>query len=316
MLNLNDLQLFVAAVESGGFAAASRRLAVPKSTISKRVAALEHALAARLIHRTSRSFTLTELGRDFHEHARAALIEAEAAETIVRTRLAEPSGTVRLTASIPTGQELLAPHLPTLAKAWPKLRLQLDVTDRFVDIVQEGYDIALRCHSAPLPDSGLVQRQLLVERIILVAAPAYIAARGAPASPDALASHDGLLTGPAAGTWRLFDRAGRQRQAEPLSRMVANESTALISAAVAGLGIVCLPEGMCRAALETGRLIRVLPDWHAGTITTTLVIPHRRGQLPGVRAVVEFLVDRVGGLSPEGGEAAVPQGAAGRVPGR
>src|SRR5687768_2220910 len=112
MLNLNDLQFFVAAVEAGGFAAASRRLGVPKSTISKRVAELEHALSARLIHRTSRSFTLTDLGRDFHDHARAALIEAEAAEATVRTRQAEPAGNVRITAAVPTAQLLLARHLP------------------------------------------------------------------------------------------------------------------------------------------------------------------------------------------------------------
>src|SRR5690554_6415818 len=125
MLNLNDLVHFVAAVEQGGFAAASRRLGVPKSTISKRVALLEKDLAVRLIHRTSRSFTLTELGRDFYEHARGALIEAEAAEAIVRRRQAEPSGTVRITASIPDAQLHLAQCLPKLALMYPKLKLQL-----------------------------------------------------------------------------------------------------------------------------------------------------------------------------------------------
>ena len=124
-MNLNDLQFFVQAVENGSFAAAARRLGVPKSTVSKRVGELEARLGARLIHRTSRSFSLTELGRDFFEHARASIIEAENAENIVRTRLGEPSGTVRLTTSVPTAQFTLAPLLDALSARYPKLLLSL-----------------------------------------------------------------------------------------------------------------------------------------------------------------------------------------------
>ncbi|WP_057971924.1 LysR substrate-binding domain-containing protein [Lysobacter antibioticus] len=292
MLNLNDLVLFAAAVEHGGFAAASRRLGVPKSTLSKRVAALEEELGVRLIHRTSRSFTLTETGRAFHEHAHAALIETEAAEEVVRSRVAEPSGKVRITAGVPTAQDYLAPHLPALARAYPRLHVQLDVTDRFVDLVQEGYDIAVRSHFAPLPDSGLIQRQALVESIVLVAAPSYLAERGRPATPQELAAHDALLTGQSsATTWTLSDTTGDSVQVAPIARMTANESRVLSTAAVAGLGITCLPERMCRAELDSGRLVRVLPEWIAGRVATTLVMPHRRGQLPGVRATVEFLID-------------------------
>jgi len=294
VLNLNDLVLFAAAVEHGGFAAASRRLGVPKSTISKRVAELEEVLAARLIHRTSRSFVLTELGRDFYEHARAALIEAEAAEAVVRRRQAEPSGTVKITASVPTAQMHLAPHLPALSRAYPRLQVQLEVTDRFVDLVLEGFDIAVRSHFAPLPDSGLVQRQLLIEPILLVAAPAYLDQRVALRSPADLASHDGLLTGATATQWQLSNTSGETLQTTPLPRMVANESTVLVNAAVAGLGVVCLPETICRAAVAAGQLVRVLPEWTAGRVTTTIVMPHRRGQLPAVRAAVEFLARCMG----------------------
>lgn len=291
MLNLNDLVLFVGAVEHGGFAAASRRLGIPKSTISKRVAELEDSLAARLIHRTSRSFTLTELGRDFYQHARASLIEAEAAEAAVRTHAAEPSGTVRITTSVPTAQLYLADHLPSLARAYPKLHVQLDVSDRFVDVVQEGYDIAVRSHFAPLPDSGLVQRRLMVERIVLVASPDYLAKHDVLQAPDALQRHDALLSGANAGTWQLTHDDGRTVAVTPMARMTANESTVLANSAIAGLGIACLPERLCREALQAGQLVRVLPDWHAGSVTTTIVMPHRRGQLPGVRAAVEFLVE-------------------------
>ncbi|WP_203322420.1 LysR substrate-binding domain-containing protein [Pseudoxanthomonas beigongshangi] len=296
MLNLNDLVFFVAAVEHGGFAPASRRLGLPKSTLSKRVAELEEALQVRLIHRTSRSFTLTDVGRDFYEHARASIIEAEAAQDIVRQRVAEPSGTVRITASVPVAQEQLAAHLPRLAQRFPRLCLQLDVTDRFVDVVQEGYDIAVRSHFAPLPDSGLVQRRIGQESIVLVASPGYLDAHGMPTDPEALERHDGLLSGAGATRWTLMAGAADARTVEvtPRPRMIANESQALRAAAGAGLGIACLPESLCRPDLDEGRLSRVFPGWHAGRVTTTLVMPHRRGQLPGVRAVVDFLIESLG----------------------
>ncbi len=289
MLNLNDLHLFVQAVDSGGFASASRRLGMPKSTISKRVAELEASLATRLIHRTSRSFTLTELGRHFYEHARASLIEAEAAESIVRRRQAEPSGTVRVTASVPTAQLYLAERLPELVAAYPKLTVQLHATDRFVDLAQEGFDIAVRSHFAPLPDSGLVQLQVATETIILAASPGYLSQRSAPAVPGDLSVHDGLLVSPSAKIWRLHGSAGQEVLAAPFGRFIADETQILLGAAKAGLGIACLPEVACRRAIEAGEIIRVLPEWTAGTVTTSILTTHRRGQLPGVRAVVSFL---------------------------
>jgi DNA-binding transcriptional LysR family regulator len=293
MLNLNDLFLFVQAVEHGGFTAASRHLGTPKTTISKRVAELEKSLGARLIHRTSRSFRLTDAGSAFLHHARAALIEAESAESAVRQRAGRPSGTVRLTAAVPIAQFQLADHLPDLARAYPEITLVVHATDRFVDLVQEGFDIAVRSHFAPLPDSTLVQRRLSVEPVLLVAAPAYVASRPAPLGPQDLADHDGLLTDPAAHLWRLRDAAGEQVDAAPRPRLVADESRVLLSAAAAGLGIACLPASICRAYLDSGALIRVLPEWIAGTVATTILMPHRRGQLPAVRAVVAFLAERL-----------------------
>lgn len=292
MLNLNDLRLFVLAVEAGGFAAAARRLGQPKSTLSKRVAELEAELGARLIHRTSRAFVLTEAGTDFLDHARAALIEAEAAEEAVRRRLAEPSGRVRVTASLPTAQMQLAEALPRLARRHPKLRIEVHATDRFVDVVQEGFDIALRSHFAPLPDSGLMQRRLRREPIVLVAAPSYLAAHGEPAGVADLAGHDGLPVGPHGLTWRLTREAdGAVEEVAPRPVYAADESTLLLGAAVAGLGIACLPRAMTLAAVQAGDLAPVLPGWRAGEVTTTLLTPHRRGQLPAVRAVIDFLVE-------------------------
>lgn len=289
MLNLNDLRMFVQAVESGGFTAAARRLGSPKSTISKRVAELEAELGARLIHRTSRSFTLTELGREFYEHARAAIIEAEAAQNVVRQRMAEPIGTVRITASVPVAQFQLAEHLPGLLQAYPKIEVQLHVTDRFVDLVHENFDIAVRSHRSALPDTGLVQRRMSVERTILVAAPAYLERRGMPRTPHDLSQHDGVNGSLSVRNWLLRNDSNEEMTVTPRSSFAADEAGMLLQAAKAGLGIVCVPETIARASLARGELVHVLPDWFENTITTTILTPHRRGQLPAVRAVIDHL---------------------------
>lgn len=289
MFNLNDLVFFVQAVETGSFAAAGRRLGQPKSTVSKRVAELEAALGVRLIHRTSRHFALTEVGRDVYDHARAAVIEAEAAETIVRRRQVEPSGRVKITTSVPTAQFHLAHRLHELARAFPRLAIELNVTDRVIDLVQEGFDIALRSHFAPLPDSGLMQRRIASEPIILVAAPDYLEAHGEPSEPTSLEEHDGLIVSATARSWRLTSQSNVVVEVEPRPRLTADESVVLMKSAIAGLGIVCLPQSMVAAALGQGTLKRVLQDWVAGSVTTTLLTPHRRSQLPAIRAVIEFL---------------------------
>jgi DNA-binding transcriptional LysR family regulator len=293
-MNLNDLQFFVQAVENGSFAAAARRLGVPKSTVSKRVGELEARLGARLIHRTSRSFSLTELGRDFFEHARASVIEAENAENIVRTRLGEPSGIVRLTTSVPTAQFTLAPLLDALTQRYPKLLLSLHVTDRFVDIVQEGFDIAIRSHQQPLPDSALVQRRLAVHDFHVVAAPAYLERHGTPVRPEDLADHRAIISSATDTTWRLRDANGKPGDVSVNPVMAADEPFVLLKAAAAGIGITVLPTSVYLPAIEDGTLRRVLPDWTVGQITTSILIPHRRGQLPAVRAVVDFLIERAG----------------------
>ncbi|ULR43827.1 LysR substrate-binding domain-containing protein [Rhizobium sp. K102] len=295
LLNLNDLHLFVQAVDSGSFTAAARHLGMPKSTVSKRVAELERRLGVRLIQRTSRSFALTELGREFFQHAQASIIEAEMAEGIVRRHLAEPAGSVRLTASVPTAQFTLTEHLPALAARYPKLRLSVHVTDRFVDIVQEGFDIALRSHRAPLPDSALVQRKLASHPFFILASPDYVSAHGQPRRPEELAEHATIMTGLTENQWRLTSDGGDEAVVTLQSVMAADEPYVLMETAAAGLGITCLPASVCRKALAEGRLVRVLPGWTAGSIETTILMPHRRGQLPAVRAVVDFLAERLTG---------------------
>jgi DNA-binding transcriptional LysR family regulator len=288
-VNLNDLRFFVHAVDFGGFAAAGRRLGCPKSTVSKRVAELEAALGVRLVQRTSRSFVLTDVGEKFYEHARATMIEAEAAESFARSRLAEPSGIVNLTASVPSAQFRLADQLPLLAQRYPKILIRLHATDRFVDLVREGFDIAVRSHTRPLPDSDLVQKQIRVDPIILVASPAYLWRRGLPNSPADLANHDGFFATPLAKVWNLNGPDGAEMTVAPIPRLLADESIVLLRSAEAALGIAPIPRAIAAPSLRTGSLCHVLPDWHCGTVTTTILTPHRRGQLPAVRTVIDFL---------------------------
>ncbi len=291
MLNLNDLHVFVQVVNHGGFAAAGRALGISKSTLSKRLSELEKAIGVRLIQRTSRRFTVTEIGQDFHRHAAAMLIEAEAAEHVIKGRLAEPSGTVRITASLPIAQFRLAPLLPRLAMDYPKVRIMLDVSDRFVDIVQEGFDIAIRNHFAPLPDTDLVQRRIHYDPAWLVASADYIGEKGMPSRPDEANGLDGLMASSSDRVWTLRDGEGAVAEVTPSPRYVANETVSLREAARAGLGVACLAGSFCAPLIESGALVRILPGWTARGVITTLLMPHRRGQLPSVRVVADHLIN-------------------------
>ena len=293
MLNLNDLLVFVQVVNHGGVAAAGRALGIPKSTLSKRLSELEKAIGVRLIQRTSRSFAVTEIGRDFHRHAAAMLIEAEAAEDVIKGRLAEPSGTVRITASLPIAQFHLASLLPRLAASYPKVRIVLDVSDRFVDIVQEGFDIAIRNHFAPLPDTDLVQRRIHRDPAWLVASAGYFREKGMPSRPEDINGLDGLMASSSDRAWTLRDGEGAVAELTPSPRYVANETVSLLEAAKAGLGVACLASSFCASLIESGALVRILPGWTARGVTTTLLMPHRRGQLPSVRMVADHLIDEL-----------------------
>jgi DNA-binding transcriptional LysR family regulator len=220
------------------------------------------------------------------------LIEAEAAEHVVKGRLAEPSGVARVTSSVPTAQLMLADVVVEAARMYPKLRIVVHATDRFVDIVQEGFDIAVRDHFNPLPDSGLVQRRIATDPVYLIASPAYLQQRGEPREPGELAEHDALSTAPGSAVWKLENEAGERVEVQAPARFTADESTVLLRAAAAGLGIASLPRKLCQPSLDAGELVRVLPGWIAGGVTTTVLMPHRRGQLPSVRAVVELLAGR------------------------
>lgn len=291
--NLNDVYLFVVSVEHQGFSAAAKQLNLPKSTISKRVAILEKKLGLTLIHRSSRSFVLSEAGKLFYQHAKNAVDEFRYAEENLLIQQQEPSGVVRLSASVPIAQYLLSDCLPELAERYPKLLLQVEVTDRYVDVMSENFDIVIRSHFQPLPDSGLIQRVLKNDKIIAVAAPTYLMDTASINSPQDLVDHQGLWPELQMNPWHFQNINGQKEIVRPNTRFVANESETLKGAAKRGLGITLLPETFCIHELSSGSLINVLPDWSAGSVTTSLLMLTRRGLLPSVNITAEFLVEKL-----------------------
>jgi DNA-binding transcriptional LysR family regulator len=294
VLDLNDFFYFVQVVDRGGFTAAGRMLRIPKSTLSHRIQRLETELGVRLLNRTSRRFAVTDAGEEFHRHAVVMLRDAELAESAIRHRLTEPTGTVRCTAAMATMQFAIRDILTDFLVRYPKVNVVAQATDRNVDIVGENYDVAIRAHSEPLPDSTLVQRALAPAPWLLFAGSAYLDAHEAPQSPEDLRNSPSLFmmrTG-VAPVWRLRRSSdAKDEVAIPLTpRLLCDDMIALKQAAIAGLGIVALPGYVCREDVRLGALHRVLPAWFADDSTITALIPYRRGLLPSVRAFVDHLV--------------------------
>jgi DNA-binding transcriptional LysR family regulator len=291
MPDLNDLCFFVQVVDRQGFSAASRALGVPKSSLSRRIIALERALGARLIQRTSRRFAVTETGREVYRHALGMVVEAEAARDAVRRKLTEPSGTIRYTCSIGMAR-YMADLVTRFLLAFPKVGIVQCVTNRFVDLVEEGFDLGVRGHARPLPNSSLVQRSLAQTPWALFAAPGYLARAGDPAGPAELADHAGLALGSRGNEtiWRLRTPDGQAAEVPFSARLQSDDAETLKRAAIAGLGILALPRYVCRADVADGTLCRVLPAWTAGEAAITLLMPSRRSLLPSVRAFADFLI--------------------------
>ncbi|RFB80711.1 LysR substrate-binding domain-containing protein [Methylovirgula sp. 4M-Z18] len=293
MLDLNDFFYFVQVVDRAGFTAAGRMLRMPKSTLSHRIQKLEAELGVRLLNRSSRRFAMTDAGQEFYRHAVAMLQDAELAESAIRHRLSEPIGTIRCTAAMATMQFALSDILADFLKRYPKVNVVAHAVDRNVDIVGENYDVTIRAHSDPLPDSTLVQRVLAPAPWLLFAGAAYLDATKAPQTPEDLKNHSSMfmMRAGVAPVWRLRPaRAAEEERVVPLSpRLMCDDMITLKQAAIAGLGIVALPGYVCRDDVRSGALRQVLPAWLAGDSTLTALIPYRQGLLPSVRVFIDYL---------------------------
>jgi DNA-binding transcriptional LysR family regulator len=289
MRDFNDLQFFAAVVVHRGFSAAARALGLPKSRVSRRVALLEERLGVRLLDRTTRGLGLTQVGQQVFEHARAAVIEAEAAEEAALRMQAEPRGLVRL--SCPLGlQDAIAGHLPGLLAAHPQLRIQCIATNRRVDLIQEGVDIAIRVRERLDTDADLQVKRIGVSRRILVASPSLLATADAPVSPADLANFPLLYQEEqSGGAWHLTSQSGEINTVLVEPRLASGSFDILKAAACQGAGIALLPATYCQEPLATGALVRVLPEWSGTDGILHLVFASRRGMLPSVRAVIDFV---------------------------
>jgi DNA-binding transcriptional LysR family regulator len=292
-LDLNDFFIFVNVVDRGGFTAAGNSTGMPKSTLSHRMQQLEAELGVRLLNRTSRRFGMTEAGEEFYQHAVATLRQAELAEMSVRQRLSEPVGTIRCTAGVATMHFAMAGMIADFLCLHPKVNVVAHAADRTVDIVGENYDVAIRAHGGPLPDSDLVQRTLVDAPWFLFAGSSYMAEHGAPATPAELSRHSSIFFAQANAPlhWRLRHATLLiDEVAVPITpRLQSEDMLSLQQAAVSGLGIVSLPSYIARAAVERGELHRVLPEWIAGDAKITALVPSRKGMLPSVRVFLDHL---------------------------
>jgi DNA-binding transcriptional LysR family regulator len=286
--DFNDLQFFTAVVLNHGFSAAARALRVPKSRISRRVALLEERLGVRLLDRTTRGLGLTQVGQQVFEHARAAVIEAEAAEEVALRMQVEPRGLVRL--SCPLGlQRAIAGPLPGFLAAHPLLRVELVTTNRRVDLIHEGVDVAIRVRERLDTDAELQLKRIGVSRRIVVASPSLLAKRDPPTTPAGLADFP-ILHHEEQGNsvWQLTAENGDISTVAIEPRLATGSFDILIAAASEGAGIALLPAANCQEALSSGALVRVLAQWSGTDGILHLVFASRRGMLPGVRAVIDF----------------------------
>lgn len=290
MQDLNDLYYFVAVVDHGGFAATERALGIQKSKLSRRILLLEERLGVRLLNRSSRHFSVTEIGREYYGRCVAMLVEAEAAEQVIAQVRAEPRGIIRVSCPVALLNFQFGALIARFMVENPAIEVHLESTNRRVDVIAEGFDIAIRVRFPPLEPTDLVMRRLDESTQCLVASPALVPET--LASPADLGVFPSLDLGPAHRDhqWNLDHRDGRNAVIPHHPRLVTDDMTALREAALTGVGVVQLPTIMIWEDIRAGRLVHVLPEWRPRSGVIHAVFPSRRGLLPSVRALLDFLV--------------------------
>ncbi|MNF39889.1 HTH-type transcriptional regulator DmlR [compost metagenome] len=294
MDDLNDLYYFAQVVEHGGFAAAGRALNMPKSKLSRRIALLEERLGVRLLQRSPRHFSVTELGQEYQRHCQAMLVEAQAArEAIERTR-SQPQGLVRMSCPTTLLQYRVADLLSRFMLEYPKVQVQLEATNRRVDVLGEGLDLALRVRFPPLESSDLVMRVLADSPQRLVASPEFMQSRELPLLPADLSGLPSLDWGPPREhSWCLEGPAGATAEVRHRPRLISDDMSALRRAALYGVGVVQLPCMVVERDLAAGRLLDIIPHWAPRGGMVHAVFPSRRGLLPSVRSLIDFLAEQM-----------------------
>ena len=291
MIDLNELYLFTQVVEQKGFASAARLLGVPKSTLSRKISQLEERLGVRLLQRSTRQHSVTEIGQIYYQHCAVMIAEAEAAQGAIDSAQSEPRGRLRITCPVSLMQSYMSKIVTDYLINFPRVTVDLEATNRRVDVVEEGVDIALRARFPPLEDTGLVMKRLAMSHQVIVGSPALLKRIGPPESPGSLADYPSMaLTSTVSRrTWDL-SKNGQDRISIVFSpRYVTDDMAALALAAQNGVGIVQLPLYMVQDQLQTGSLISLVPNWQPSAGIIHAVFSSRRGQSPAMRSFVDFI---------------------------
>ncbi|ATN12558.1 LysR family transcriptional regulator [Pseudomonas sp. FDAARGOS_380] len=293
MFDLNELFLYAKVVEHGGFAAAGRALNLPKSTLSRRVSQLEARLGARLIQRSTRQFQVTDIGLAYYRHCVAMISEAESAEDVIAFNKSEPRGVIRLSCTTALLNYWVAPMLAQFMAQCASVELNVKSFNRKVDIISEGYDMALNLCFPPLESSELVMKVLAKSPQVLVASAAFLQGSPLPSLPPDLAGLPSIHWGNPLlqYLWELTGLDGTTAQVLHTPRLISDDMSTLKNAALAGVGIANLPRMVVKEELADGRLIAVLPAWQPAEGVITAVFPSRRGLMPSVRSLIDFLGD-------------------------
>jgi DNA-binding transcriptional LysR family regulator len=286
-----EMASFVAVVEAGSFVGAADAIGLSKAAVSRHVGELEQRLGARLLHRTTRRLSLTDDGQLFYARARDMLAAVEEAESEISSRSGEPSGRLRINAPLSFGVLQLAPLWPRFAQLYPKVSLDIDLSDRVVDLVEEGYDLAVRITN--LPSSQLVSRQLATTRMICCASPSYLAQHGTPAHPDDLAQQEVISYSyfAARDEWTFTAPDDSTVVVRTHARIHANNGDTCRAAALEHQGIILQPDFIVADDLRRGDLVELLPSWRAMTLGIHAVYPSRKHLPIKTRRLVDFLVE-------------------------
>ncbi|WP_322056944.1 LysR family transcriptional regulator [Paraburkholderia sp. J63] len=287
-----QIEFFIQVAELGSLSKAAERLDMSSAAASRCLNALEDRLAVRLVERTTRRLWLTDAGREYHRRCVAIMAEMAEADAAVNEAAINPSGTLRVTASVSFASLYIAPALPEFHKRYPDLSVQIVAANRYPDFIEAGIDVAIRTreHEA---DSSITVRKLAETRRVLAAAPGYLAKRGIPATPDALCDHDLLVYNLANDPYVLHFRRDAKKQSVAVKSVLdANEGQVIRAAALAGLGILIQPLYIIHGDIVAGKLVPILSDWRLPALTINIAYQSRRHQPAKIRVFTEFLIQR------------------------